>query len=91
MNTFILEVLASCAVGSADSNANRLASELVALANEHEGIVLESLKASNKTFFHRCCIDMSDPQYSLIKEVDGLRKKYPDTRFILEEEIVPTE
>jgi hypothetical protein len=91
MNTFLLEVIAPFIVGSPHNNANQLGSELVTLADEHTGIVLEPLNACSKNHFHRCCVDMSDEEYSLAKEVEGLRKKYPDTRFILEEESMPTE
>ena len=91
MNTFLLEVIAPFIVGSPHNNANQLASELVTLADEHTGIVLEPLNASRETRFHRCCVDMSDEGYSLAKEVEGLRKKYPDTRFILEKETMQTQ
>ncbi len=91
MNTFFLEVIAPFMTSSPKNNANQLASELVTLADEHTGIVLEPLNASRETHFHRCCVDMSDEGYSLAKEIEGLRKKYPDTRFILEEESMQTE
>jgi len=91
MNTFLLEVIAPFVGGSPNNNLRQLISEIIALADEHEGIVLDPFNASSTTLFHRCCVDMCDEEYSLSNEVKALRKMFPDTRFVLEEESMPTE
>ncbi|MGA2481194.1 MAG: hypothetical protein ABSG63_20825 [Spirochaetia bacterium] len=86
-STYTLEIIAPFVVGSPNNNAGELARELVALAEKHEGIVFESHDTpSTTTSFRRRCANMVDNESSLEEEVEELRKKYPDTRFVLKVE-----
>ena len=85
--TFALEIIAPFVVGSPNNNAGRLAVDTIALAEKHKGITAEPHEAASaKTTFRRRCVNMIDPEGTLKEEVEELRKKYPDTRFVLKAE-----
>ena len=81
-----LEVIAPFVVGSPDNNANELSKMLVALAERHGGLVSDP---DDVTCFHRFVEMVYDG--SLEEEVDGLRKKFPDTRFLWSKAILREE
>jgi hypothetical protein len=86
-STFSLEIVAPFVVGSPKNNANQLAAELVSLTDRHGGTVIEPHDSpSTATSFRRRCVNMLDDESSLEEEVEELKKKYPDTRFVLKVE-----
>lgn len=85
MSRYTVQVIAPFVMGSANEQADELASALDIIATIHGGAVVESFGASTETFHQRRYVNIFDCESSLPKEVEWLRQRFPDTKFDLKE------
>ena len=81
MSRYTLEVTAPFAIGSKDDEGNKLASALDIIATVHGGKVVEP--APSQSSHSLSCVNIIDCENSLERDVDWLREKFPDIRFVL--------
>lgn len=85
MSSYSLEVAASFVEGFENDNSSKLDSVLGIIARIHKGTIVESSDSSTKLSYQRKCVNILDCDNMLKREVEWLRKKFPDTRFTLKE------
>ena len=81
MHKYCVDVTASVAGVAADNNLNRLVFALDAIASIHGGKVLEPTGALTNVSYHCQCVDPFDCEDSIGKELDWLRKEFPNVLF----------
>jgi hypothetical protein len=83
MVRYSLEVMAPLVRGVPGENALRLVFALESLAVIHGGAVVEPPDADSQPSYRRQYVNISDCESTLEKEVEWLRREFPDTTFTL--------
>jgi hypothetical protein len=85
MSRYVLQVLAPYSRGDMSENANRLSFALESLAVIHGGKVVEPSDASAQTAYHRQFVNIYDCESTLEKEVEWLKREFPQVQFALKQ------
>jgi hypothetical protein len=89
MSRYSLEVVSPFILGVPSEEANRLSFALESLATIHGGMVVEPSDALSRSPYRRQYVNIFDCEDSLGKEVEWLRREFPDTKFTLKEFMQP--
>jgi hypothetical protein len=89
MGRYTLEVVAPLVKHSPSDEGEQLVSALDAVATTHGGMVVDASTRASKKKRQRQYVNIFDCEDSLGREVEWLRKKFPDTRFTVKEFTAP--
>lgn len=83
MSSYALEVITPNGPGAQSEKADRLSFALESLAMIHGGKLVEPPGAPAEPSHHRQLVSIHNCESTLEKEVEWLRREFPETRFTL--------